>query len=61
MIVGIAYALNHDHEHNVVGRIDPEAHPGGAVPEERALSVRQPGFGQIKDDRAVEAIAKAWS
>ena len=61
VIVGIAHALNHGHEDNVVGRIDPEPHPGGGVPEERALSVRQTGFGQIKDNRAVEAIAKACS
>ena len=29
--------------------------------ERRALSVRQTGFGRIKDNRAVEAIAKARS
>ena len=54
VVVGMGHALNHGHEHDVIGRIDPEPGPGGTIPEERALSVRQTGFRRIKDDRAVE-------
>src|SRR5450631_2837728 len=59
MVVGTGHALNHGYEDDIVSGIHPKPGPGGAVPEESALAVRQVGFRRIEHYRAIEAVAEA--
>src|SRR5208282_1658839 len=52
-------SLNHSNKDQIGGRVDPEPRARRAIPEKRALSIRQTCFRRIEFHGAVIAVAES--